>query len=170
MAELSISSALGKRKVVSTDAAGMLLAEGLIPTPGAIKLDMLEVIKLFVVNVPVFIKEDMGLLIEDITELMGVDIIWFIRRGLFSDNSEDVIFVGFATLFGNVDVISFLIELAIVDRMRRCTGLLAIDIMLETGIPVPNATVPASVRADVDDPELVCNRGCALPTIHLFLW
>lgn len=75
MAELSISSALGKRKVVSTDAAGVLLAEGLIPTPGAIKLDMLEAIRLLVVNVPVFIKEDMGLLIEDITELMGMDII-----------------------------------------------------------------------------------------------
>ena len=72
-------------------------------------------------------------------------------------------------MFGNVDVISFLIELAMVDRMRRCTGLLVIDIMLEMGIAVPNATVPASVRADVDDAELVCNRGCALPTIHIFL-
>ena len=75
MAELSISSALGKRNVVSTGAAGVLLAEGLIPTPGAIKLDRLEVIKLFVVNDPGLIKEAMALVIGDITELMGVDII-----------------------------------------------------------------------------------------------
>lgn len=100
-------------------------------------------------------------------EAVVEDIIGFIDRLLGIIDAVDCL--GLAMLFRNGDI-SFRTELAMVERMLRCTGLFAIDMTLATGIPVAMATVPASVMADDgNNAESIRMRGNELPVIHFFL-
>lgn len=100
-------------------------------------------------------------------EAVVEDIIGFIDRLLGIRDAVDCL--GLAMLFRNGDI-SFRTELAMVERMLRCTGLFAIDMTLATGIPVAMATVPASVMADDgNNAESIRMRGNELPVIHFFL-
>lgn len=101
-------------------------------------------------------------------EAVEEDIIGFIDRLLGIIDAVDCL--GLAMLFRNGDVIAFRTELAMVERMLRCTGLFAIDMTLATGIPVAMATVPASVIADDgNNVESIRMRGNELAVIHFFL-
>lgn len=117
-----------------------------------------------------FVNIDIILLIVDIkgsVEAVVEDIIGFIDRLLGIRDAVDCL--GLAMLFRNGDI-SFRTELAMVERMLRCTGLFAIDMTLATGIPVAMATVPASVMADDgNNAEFIRMRGNELPVIHFFL-
>lgn len=117
-----------------------------------------------------FVNIDIILLIVDMKgsfEAVVEDIIGFIDRLLGIRDAVDCL--GLAMLFRNGDI-SFRTELAMVERMLRCTGLFAIDMTLATGIPVAMATVPASVMADDgNNAEFIRMRGNELPVIHFFL-
>lgn len=117
-----------------------------------------------------FVNIDIILLIVDMKgsfEAVVEDIIGFIDRLLGIRDAVDCL--GLAMLFRNGDI-SFRTELAMVERMLRCTGLFAIDMTLATGIPVAMATVPASVMADDgNNAESIRMRGNELPVIHFFL-
>lgn len=117
-----------------------------------------------------FVNIDIILLIVDMKgsfEAVVEDIIGFIDRLLGIRGAVDCL--GLAMLFRNGDI-SFRTELAMVERMLRCTGLFAIDMTLATGIPVAMATVPASVMADDgNNAEFIRMRGNELPVIHFFL-
>lgn len=117
-----------------------------------------------------FVNIDIILLIVDMKgsfEAVVEDIIGFIDRLLGIIDAVDCL--GLAMLFRNGDI-SFRTELAMVERMLRCTGLFAIDMTLATGIPVAMATVPASVTADDgNNTEFIRMRGNELPVIHFFL-
>lgn len=117
-----------------------------------------------------FVNIDIILLIVDMKgsfEAVVEDIIGFIDRLLGIRDAVDCL--GLAMLFRNGDI-SFRTELAMVERMLRCTGLFAIDMTLATGIPVAMATVPASVTADDgNNTEFIRMRGNELPVIHFFL-
>lgn len=117
-----------------------------------------------------FVNIDIILLIVDMKgsfEAVVEDIIGFIDRLLGIRGAVDCL--GLAMLFRNGDI-SFRTELAMVERMLRCTGLFAIDMTLATGIPVAMATVPASVMADDgNNAESIRIRGNELPVIHFFL-
>lgn len=117
-----------------------------------------------------FVNIDIILLIVDMkgsVEAVVEDIIGFIDRLLGIRDAVDCL--GLAMLFRNGDI-SFRTELAMVERMLRCTGLFAIDMTLATGIPVAMATVPASVMADDgNNAEFIRMRGNELPVIHFFL-
>lgn len=117
-----------------------------------------------------FVNIDIILLIVDMKgsfEAVVEDIIGFIDRLLGIKDAVDCL--GLAMLFRNGDI-SFRTELAMVERMLRCTGLFAIDMTLATGIPVAMATVPASVMADDgNNAEFIRMRGNELPVIHFFL-
>lgn len=117
-----------------------------------------------------FVNIDIILLIVDMKgsfEAFVEDIIGFIDRLLGIRDAVDCL--GLAMLFRNGDI-SFRTELAMVERMLRCTGLFAIDMTLATGIPVAMATVPASVMADDgNNAEFIRMRGNELPVIHFFL-
>lgn len=117
-----------------------------------------------------FVNIDIILLIVDMKgsfEAVEEDIIGFIDRLLGIRDAVDCL--GLAMLFRNGDI-SFRTELAMVERMLRCTGLFAIDMTLVTGIPVAMATVPASVMADDgNNAEFIRMRGNELPVIHFFL-
>lgn len=117
-----------------------------------------------------FVNIDIILLIVDMKgsfEAVVEDIIGFIDRLLGIRDAVDCL--GLAMLFRNGDI-SFRTELAMVERMLRCTGLFAIDMTLATGIPVAMATVPASVMADDgNNAESIRIRGNELPVIHFFL-
>lgn len=117
-----------------------------------------------------FVNIDIILLIVDMKgsfEAVVEDIIGFIDRLLGIIDAVDCL--GLAMLFRNGDI-SFRTELAMVERMLRCTGLFAIDMTLATGIPVAMATVPASVMADDgNNAEFIRMRGNELPVIHFFL-
>lgn len=117
-----------------------------------------------------FVNIDIILLIVDMkgsVEAVVEDIIGFIDRLLGIIVAVDCL--GLAMLFRNGDI-SFRTELAMVERMLRCTGLFAIDMTLATGIPVAMATVPASVMADDgNNAESIRMRGNELPVIHFFL-
>lgn len=117
-----------------------------------------------------FVNIDIILLIVDMKgsfEAVVEDIIGFIDRLLGIRDAMDCL--GLAMLFRNGDI-SFRTELAMVERMLRCTGLFAIDMTLATGIPVAMATVPASVMADDgNNAEFIRMRGNELPVIHFFL-
>lgn len=117
-----------------------------------------------------FVNIDIILLIVDMkgsVEAVEEDIIGFIDRLLGIRDAVDCL--GLAMLFRNGDI-SFRTELAMVERMLRCTGLFAIDMTLATGIPVAMATVPASVMADDgNNAESIRMRGNELPVIHFFL-
>lgn len=117
-----------------------------------------------------FVNIDIILLIVDMkgsVEAVVEDIIGFIDRLLGIRGAVDCL--GLAMLFRNGDI-SFRTELAMVERMLRCTGLFAIDMTLATGIPVAMATVPASVMADDgNNAEFIRMRGNELPVIHFFL-
>lgn len=117
-----------------------------------------------------FVNIDIILLIVDMkgsVEAVVEDIIGFVDRLLGIRDAVDCL--GLAMLFRNGDI-SFRTELAMVERMLRCTGLFAIDMTLATGIPVAMATVPASVMADDgNNAESIRMRGNELPVIHFFL-
>lgn len=117
-----------------------------------------------------FVNIDIILLIVDMkgsVEAVEEDIIGFTDRLLGIRDAVDCL--GLAMLFRNGDI-SFRTELAMVERMLRCTGLFAIDMTLVTGIPVAMATVPASVMADDgNNAESMRMRGNELPVIHFFL-
>lgn len=117
-----------------------------------------------------FVNIDIILLIVDMkgsVEAVEEDIIGFTDRLLGIRDAVDCL--GLAMLFRNGDI-SFRTELAMVERMLRCTGLFAIDMTLATGIPVAMATVPASVMADDgNNAEFIRMRGNELPVIHFFL-
>lgn len=117
-----------------------------------------------------FVNIDIILLIVDMkgsVEAVVEDIIGFIDRLLGIRDAVDCL--GLAMLFRNGDI-SFRTELAMVERMLRCTGLFAIDMTLATGIPVAMATVPASVMVDDgNNAEFIRMRGNELPVIHFFL-
>lgn len=136
-----------------------------------ILLDVDGIIGLLLWAIIEFVNIDIILLIVDMKgsfEAVVEDIIGFIDRLLGIRDAVDCL--GLAMLFRNGDVISFRTELAMVERMLRCTGLFAIDMTLATGIPVAMATVPASVMADDgNNAEFIRLRGNELPVIHFFL-
>lgn len=133
-------------------------------------LDVDEIIGLLLWAIIEFVNIDIILLIVDMKgsfEAVVEDIIGFIDRLLGIRDAVDCL--GLAMLFRNGDI-SFRTELAMVERMLRCTGLVAIDMTLATGIPVAMATVPASVMADDgNNAESIRMRGNELPVIHFFL-
>lgn len=135
-----------------------------------ILLDVDGIIGLLLWAIIEFVNIDIILLIVDMKgsfEAVVEDIIGFIDRLLGIRDAVDCL--GLAMLFRNGDI-SFRTELAMVERMLRCTGLFAIDMTLATGIPVAMATVPASVMADDgNNAEFIRLRGNELPVIHFFL-
>lgn len=135
-----------------------------------ILLDVDGIIGLLLWAIIEFVNIDIILLIVDMKgsfEAVVEDIIGFIDRLLGIREAVDCL--GLAMLFRNGDI-SFRTELAMVERMLRCTGLFAIDMTLATGIPVAMATVPASVMADDgNNAEFIRMRGNELPVIHFFL-
>lgn len=135
-----------------------------------ILLDVDGIIGLLLWAIIEFVNIDIILLIVDMKgsfEAVVEDIIGFIDRLLGIRDAVDCL--GLAMLFRNGDI-SFRTELAMVERMLRCTGLFAIDMTLATGIPVAMATVPASVMADDgNNAEFIRMRGNELPVIHFFL-
>lgn len=163
------------------------LAAGVIAPP-IMLLPVIFVAIGCVIEVIILLDVDgiIGLLLSAIIEFVNIDIILLIvdMKGSFEPVVEDIIgfidrllgirdavdCLGLAMLFRNGDVISFRTELAMVERMLRCTGLFAIDMTLATGIPVAMATVPASVMADDgNNAESMRMRGNELPVIHFFL-
>lgn len=164
------------------------LAAGVIAPPiMALLLPVIFVAIGCVIDVIILLDADgiIGLLLWAIIEFVNIDIILLIvdMKGSFEAVVEDIIgfidrllgirdavdCLGLAMLFRNGDI-SFRTELAMVERMLRCTGLFAIDMTLATGIPVAMATVPASVMAnDGNNAEFIRMRGNELPVIHFFL-
>lgn len=164
------------------------LAAGVIAPPiMALLLPVIFVANGCVIEVINLLDADgiIGLLLWAIIEFVNIDIILLIvdMKGSFEAVVEDIIgfidrllgirdavdCLGLAMLFRNGDI-SFRTELAMVERMLRCTGLFAIDMTLATGIPVAMATVPASVMADDgNNAEFIRMRGNELPVIHFFL-
>lgn len=185
MAELNTSSALGNRKAAVVSE----LPVGVIALPiMALLLAVICVAVGCVIEVAILLEVDdiIGLLLWAIIEFVNIDIILVIvdTKGSVETVEEEIIgfidrllgirdavnCVGFATLFRNGDVISFRTELAMDERMLRCTGLFAIDMTLATGIPVAKATVPASVMADDgNNAESIRMRGNELAVIHFSL-
>lgn len=185
MAELRTSSALGNRKAA---VVSELAADVIGPPIMALLLTAICVAIGCVIEVAILLDVDgiIGLLLWVIIEFVNIDIILVIvdMKGSVDAVEEDITgFIdrllgirdavncfGLATLFRNADVISFRTELAMVERMLRCTGLFAIDMTLATGIPVAKATVPASVMADDgNNAESIRTRGNELAVIHFSL-